>query len=251
MRYQEIAIIILITLMAGVACAEQTNSLYLRQEEEIQKNALRGKMEGVSSQGSGTRKDNTKGPNTFQAKSIRKASWTSVEESQPKGFHVHDLITIQILESSKSSTQAKTKTERETEVDFAIKDWIRLTDMNLRPDKQTRGDPRIAGSFTRDFDSKGDISRADTLSAKIQEEVIDVLPNGTLSLEATHTVLTDDETTVITLTGKCRSKDIGIDNSIISSKIARCVVKKEHFGTARNATKQGWAMKLLDILNPF
>ncbi len=257
MRYQWIASKMLITLAlllamtVSIAHADQNNSLYSRKEKEIQQNALRGKMEGISSKGQKSGQKDRKGQESNNSKSIHKASWTSVEESRPKGYHIHDLVTIQILESSKHTTKAKAKTERDTAVNFAIEDWVKLTDLKLRPDVQSHGDPTIAGSFTRDFDSKGDISRSDSLSAKIQAEVVDVLPNGSLVLEATHTVLTDDETTVITLTGKCRSKDIGVDNTIISSKIARCVVKKEHFGMVRGATKQGFFMQLMDFLNPF
>jgi flagellar basal body L-ring protein FlgH len=66
-----------------------------------------------------------------------------------------------------------------------------------------------------------------------------------------HSVITDEEETTITLTGVCRSKDVGADNTILSTQLARLDVQKHHRGTARDATKPGLLGGLLDWLTLF
>ena len=260
------------------ATTGQSNSLYLRAEEELSARKVRGGM--VNSHGSvttskfgspgagqklnanlGRRSVASGGAFGLEGRSrsniarnitsVSEASWFAVEEPTPKDFREHDLITIIVHEVSKHSVKADAKAEREHTIDFKLKDWLRLSDGNLRPDRQLRGDPSIAGDFNREFEGKSDIKREDSLSARIQAEIIDVLPNGTLVLEATHSMTVDDETTLITLIGTCRSKDIGIDNTIISSKIARLEIKKTHTGMARDTTKRSLLARALDFLNPF
>ncbi len=245
-----IVIMIVMAVAPGaMAATDQNSSMYLRGEQEFQQKIMRAKtnqaaeMTGLATEETG---------NVTQAYTpIIEASWTAVEEPSPKGFRVHDLITIQVNEVSSHSSKADSKTERDGKVDFKLTDWIKLTGGDLRPAPQRSGDLAIGGSATRDFEGKGDVSRKDSLMARIQAEVVDVYPNGNLCLEARHTVITDDETTIITLTGICRSKDVSVANTIISSQIADLRIQKQHEGMARDATKRSWIHSFLDWLNPF
>ena len=78
-----------------------------------------------------------------------------------------------------------------------------------------------------------------------------MLPNGNLRLEATHTIVTNEEETYITLTGICRSKDVGIDNKVLSDNLARLEIRKVHKGIARDANKRGLLSGLIDMLAIF
>jgi len=230
----------LVVAVSGV-WAGQNNSLYQRGA------AMRAQTAGNTNAGS----EDKQGAGSHSREGFMKVNWLTVQEPTPKDIQVHDLVSIIIHEVSKHSTKADTKTERETSVDFSLSDWVRLNGVNLRPDRQSRGDPKINGSFARDFEGTGDITREDQLTARIQAEVIDVLPNGNLVLEATQSIVTEEESSTITLTGLCRGKDVGPDNTIMSSQVYNLKIKKEHDGTAHNATKQGFIMKFLDFLNPF
>ncbi|MBN1763972.1 MAG: flagellar basal body L-ring protein FlgH [Sedimentisphaerales bacterium] len=254
-------LLIMLTWPAAL-CQGQNNSLFLRAEQKYRAGSIRGKnmdMSTGSPAGSGpvqvSATDSRESANKIvldkNITPIMEAHWFAVEEPAPKDFRVHDLVTIIVNEVSKHTVKAESEAQREHSIDFALEEWIRLTDGNLRPDKQSRGDPKIKGSVEREFQGESDIQREDTLMARIQAKVIDVMPNGNLILEATHTVVVDDEVTRITLTGTCRSKDVGIDNSIISSKIADLEIQKKHTGMARDATKRSVLMEILDFLNPF
>jgi len=229
-----------------------TNSIYNRAVEEISNQRLRSFADDSSG------KTNAVGNFSVNADQVgqprvrgNSASWIAVDKPRPKDVRVHDLVTIIVNEVSKHASKEDTKSEREYSVDAALKDWLRYSSGSLRPDKQPSGDPKIGFSYEREFEGKGDNKRSDTLSARIQAEVIDVMPNGNLILEATHKVVTNEEETVITLTGTCRSKDVGVDNTIISTQLARLDVRKHHKGIVRDANKRGLLSGLVDWLAIF
>jgi len=248
-------ILILLLLAPGLAGAGQNNSLYWRSSLDKaaggdSASSPSGDFSAKASRPNGG--DRSTGESVLgRNKSIYRASWFAVEEPSPKDFRVHDLITIIVNEVSKHTTKEDTKADRDYGLDTTISDWIRLTGGNLRPDKQLHGDPKIGVSMKKEFEGKSDIKREDTLIARIQAEVIDIKPNGNLLLEATHRVITNDETTIITLTGTCRSKDIGVDNTIISSQIAKLEISKQSSGIARDANKRGLLSGLWDWIALF
>ncbi|MBN2376819.1 MAG: flagellar basal body L-ring protein FlgH [Sedimentisphaerales bacterium] len=229
-----------------------TNSIYNRAVSENRNQRLRS-FAGDSSGNSNTMGNSSVNVDKVDLPRIsgKSASWIAVDKPRPKDVRVHDLVTIIVNEVSKHSSKEDTKSEREYSIDAALQDWLRYSSGSLRPDKQPNGDPKIGLSYEREFEGKGDNKRSDTLSARIQAEVIDVMPNGNLILEATHKVVTNEEETVITLTGTCRSKDVGVDNTIISTQLARLDVRKHHKGIVRDANKRGLLSGLIDWLAIF
>lgn len=246
-----ISIFVLLVLapQQGLTQNKQTNSLYLRAETKMLARKARG----------GLAKSETSQQDAFGegysgnggSVSAIKASWFTVDEPEPKDFRVHDLVTIVVHEVSKHTTKADTKADREYSFDARIEEYIRFADQAIQPALQKNGSPRIKLSLDKEFEGEGDIKREDTLSARIQAEIIDVLPNGNLVLEAAHTVITDAESSTITLTGMCRSKDVGIDNSVLSSRLHDLMVRKFHSGMAHDATRRGIISGLFDWINLF
>jgi len=247
---------ILLLLLAGW-CAGQSNSLFLR--------GYKSSIRSADGKETGRSYINTSGPGQsdtdkmtqqvlereVKSMPVLKASWITVEEPSPKDFRVHDLITIVVNEVSKNSTKADNKTNREYEMSSQISDWFDFANGGVRASEKKNGEPKLGMKFKSEFEGEGDISREDMLMARIQAEIIDVLPNGNIVLEATHTVSTDEEETKITLTGTCRTKDVGIDNTIISSKLSNLELQKRHKGMARDVNKPGMVTRVLNFLNPF
>ncbi len=229
-----------------------TNSIYNRAVKEIRNQRLRSFGDDGSSNANvvGNSSVNTGKTERPRARG-NSDSWIAVDKPRPKDIRVHDLVTIVVHEVSKHASKEDTKSERGYSIDAALKDWLRFNSGSIRPDKQPSGDPKVSFSFEREFEGKGNNKRSDTLSARIQAEVIDVMPNGNLILEATHKVVTNEEETTITLTGTCRSKDVGVDNTIISTQLARLDVRKHHKGIVRDANKRGLLSGLIDWLAIF
>jgi len=202
----------------GVAVAGENNSIF--QQAYTAKQALTGRANSFSgSDGHEERKSSMMGyKNRVTAV---EASWITVDVPRQKDYRVHDFVTIIVNEVSRSRTKSKSKLERENTIEAILEDWVRLDNGRLRPDAQRGGNPSIVAGIEREFEGKGETDRRDMLTVRITAEITDVLPNGNLVLEATKSITTDEDVTRVTLTGMCRSSDIGADNTIISSKLAR------------------------------
>lgn len=250
LKVSEIIIIVILLSLMGtlMAWADQNNSLFTK---KVQEKSYSPSHDRASDS---RRLHSPSHPEVppKQRVSALEASWITVTIPQPKDFRVRDLIEIVVHEVSKHSTKADTKLERENDIDASLDDWIRFgSGGSLRPDLQSRGDPRVKGGIKREFEGKGEAKRQDELSARIMAEIIDILPNGNLVLEASKTVTTDEDETILTLTGTCRSSDIGPGNSLISSKLAKLEVAKLSKGATRDATKRGLIHRIFDKFNPF
>ena len=238
-------------IFCGVSWAGQRNSLLLRSDAEVSMKRSRGGYMSGRLQAPGRSFSLSRRNSLHEGMGVMEVSWMTVDIPQPKDFRVHDLISIIVNEVSKSSSKADRRSDRENTIEAKLEDWIRFTGFGVRPDKQSGGDPAVTAGIEREFKGKGWVKREDILTARIQAEIIDVLPNGNLVLEARKIVVTDDDATMVTLTGICRSKDVMADNSVISTKLASLEVRKTHSGSARDAVKRGFLTQLLDRLSPF
>ncbi len=110
---------------------------------------------------------------------------------------------------------------------------------------------QLQTSGQRDFTGTAQVERDDTFVGRITAEVIDVKPNGTLTLEAKEDIKTDEEDQKVSLIGTCRVEDITPDNSILSNQLYNLSLSKQHKGAVKDTTERGIFTRLLDSINPF
>jgi flagellar L-ring protein FlgH len=79
--------------------------------------------------------------------------------------------------------------------------------------------PELDINFRKEFSGDGDYRRRDDLSSRITAEVVEVLPNGNVVLEARTHIKIDDEESLMKLTGVCRPEDVTSANTILSNQI--------------------------------
>src|SRR4029078_8654390 len=79
--------------------------------------------------------------------------------------------------------------------------------------------PGVRYTGKRDFKGEGTVDRSDRFTTRVQAEVLDVKPNGTLVLQARSRIKTDDEERYFILTGTCRVDDVSADNTILSRQL--------------------------------
>ena len=77
------------------------------------------------------------------------------------------------------------------------------------------------------------------MTTRLEAEVIDVKPNGTLVLQARRHMQIDEETISVTLTGLCRVQDVDATNSMLSTDMHDLNLKKITTGQVRDTTKRG------------
>lgn len=164
----------------------------------------------------------------------------------------HDLITIIIKEQSEFKSEGSTKLDKKADLTAAINQFLKLNLRNTELEN-TIGTviPKIDIEGEMGFDGKGTAERKDSLSVRLQAEVVDVKPNGNLVLQGRRRIKTDDEDRAFLVSGIVRVQDVTLDNTVLSTQMYDFDLDQQTKGTVREATKRGWLPRLLDALNPF
>ncbi|HEY0010047.1 MAG TPA: flagellar basal body L-ring protein FlgH [Tepidisphaeraceae bacterium] len=179
-------------------------------------------------------------------------SLVAVPVPKPKIMQKHDLLTIIVREQSEYTSEGGIDAKKSAGFDAKIEQFPKfdLADFTLG-NAITNIKPQIKLTGDREFKGEGNVDRKDSLTARIQAEVVDVKPNGTLVVQARKRIKTDEEEQLFVLTGVCRVQDVTPDNSVLSTQLYDLDVRKTHTGVVRDATKRGWIPRAVDWINPF
>lgn len=175
---------------------------------------------------------------------------------EPRAFSEHDLITIVVNESFRTDLDSELSVEKSSEYSGGINEFPRLTladllDLQLNPNTFDNGRVTLDTEFESEFEGEGEYARSERMTGEIQAEVIEVLPNGTLVLEARKTLINDEEEVVIVATGRCRVEDVSPENTIRSSELANLVIDKQHEGQLMESTEKGLISRVMDFIFGF
>ncbi len=183
-------------------------------------------------------------------KTIENQSLIAVPTLPPKGFQVHDLITIVVRHQRSFKSDAELENKKKFEIQSELDAFLKFTEGGWGATNFRRGRPNVDYKFDSKVTNEGGTSRDDRLTTRITAEIIDVKPNGTIVLQARNTVKFDEETSVMTLTGICRKEDVTPDNSVLSTQLADLHIDVQNSGAVRDGSRRGWLTTLLDILRP-
>lgn len=180
-------------------------------------------------------------------------SFMAVPDPIPRTLRKHDQVTIIVREESEFRSKGITRTKKEDAFEAQLEEFIRLKIRNAEIEGGALGTspPSIKLGGSRDFKGEGQVNRSDRFTTRVQAEVLDVKPNGTLVLQARSRIKTDDEERFFILTGVCRVEDVNADNTILSSQLYDKHLEQKNKGNVRNATRRGWLGNLLDVVSPF
>jgi flagellar L-ring protein precursor FlgH len=179
-------------------------------------------------------------------------SFFAVPAPEPKVLKKHDLVTIIVREESEQKSEGTTDLKKQADFDAKLEQFVKLSVENWAL-KNSIGQeiPEIKANGSRNLKGEATVDRTDSLTLRVQAEIIDVKPNNTLVLQARATIKTDEEEQTLTLSGDCRAEDITPDNTVLSTQLYDKQVTKTHKGAVRDTTKRGFIPRLLDVVNPF
>jgi len=184
--------------------------------------------------------------------SLAGVSFFSVPEPEPRVIKKHDLVTVIIREESEFTSDGTTETKREALLDARIEELIRISKLHISGGGVDPSNPlSIKANGQREFKGEGTVDFKDKLTVRITAEVLDVKPNGTLVLQGRKDIRVAEEFTRFIIAGVCRAEDVTPDNTVLSTQLKDFDLRKTQTGRVRNATRRGWATKLLDAINPF
>jgi flagellar L-ring protein FlgH len=177
----------------------------------------------------------------------------AVPEQEPRVLKKHDLVNILVEESSSATSTGSTDLQKSADFDAKVDQWVymNLANMSLHGTGQATNPVELKLEGARDFKGDATVDRADNVQLRLEAEVIDVKPNGTLVIQARKHIKTDEEEQTAILTGICRVQDVDATNTVLSTDLHDLDLQKMHTGAVRDTTKRGLLSRLLDFLNPF
>jgi flagellar L-ring protein FlgH len=178
--------------------------------------------------------------------------WTDAKGSMfedTKANYVGDTVIVDIVENASSRMDVNTESNRNTRMRVGVPTLnafgyaTRLgggDDANL-----------ISTDFSNSFAGEAESDRSGQVTASIAARVIEVLPNGNLSIFGRRAMKIDNETQYIIVSGIVRPQDIAASNRVQSTFLADSRI--EYYGTGALADKQkpGWGNRLIDNIWPF
>lgn len=186
---------------------------------------------------------------------FERVSYDAVLPLPPREFNLQDLVTIVIREQSTATLENKLNTEKKYTLNDGVTSFpvLNLGDLlNGQIHNSTSSNlPTANLKADHKFESTGSYDRSDTLTTRLTARIVDIKPNGVLTLEARTFIQNDDEKQTIAVTGFARPEDIAADNSVLSTQMFDLRVKKVHEGELHNITQKGLLTKLLEALFNF
>ena len=167
---------------------------------------------------------------------------------KPRVFKEHDLVQIVVRETTRIESFQGLETDKEYALTGGVKAFPGLSEYAAAHILDYT-EVELAGD--KEFDGEGEYAREDNLTTRLAAEVIEILPNGNLVLEARTRIKTDEEEMFTQLTGICRPEDITAANTILSNQIFDLKVEKMHFGQVRDAANKGILARVLDAVFAF
>ncbi len=178
-------------------------------------------------------------------------SWTMASHiySDRKARRIGDIVTVAIQESSESAKNAKTSTKKAASASGSANATMPMNGRTFNWGSSKA--PAWQLDASQAFEGGGTTANSDSFLATVSVTVRDVLPNGSLFIEGTRSVLIRDDRVTIILSGVVRPEDISNDNMVLSTKIADAAIRYSTSGTLARSQEKGFFMRLIDWLNPF
>lgn len=182
--------------------------------------------------------------------SLWKPETGSLLLSDNRARRIGDIVTVVVQESNEAAKANNTKTSKKTGINASISSFL----FGAAQDRfLTRGGkyPAMAMNSDNSFDGGGTIANSERINARIAVRVVEVLPNGNLTLEGRRSTMVAGEQQEAILRGVIRQEDLQPDNSVFSYNVADANLKFVSKGTVSDSQKRGWFTKIFEKVTPF
>lgn len=167
--------------------------------------------------------------------------------------YVGDTVIVDIVENSSSNMDVNTDTSRNSSMNIGIPTMVfgnKTTTSMLGP-ASTPGGTMLGTSFSNSVKGQAQSDRTGQVTASIAVRVIEVLPNGNLSLFGRRAMKVDNEVQYIVVSGVVRPQDISATNRVDSTYMADSRIEYYGKGQLSDKQKPGWGTRLIDNIWPW
>ena len=175
--------------------------------------------------------------------------------SDHKAMHVHDIVTVVISETAKSSN---TGSRALSSSDSSALGGGTFTS-NGANSTLTSAANTLNGFSSIGFESdskstfagQGSATKDASFTTKVSARIVKILSNGNYFITGKREILIDDQKQLIQISGVIRPYDIDQYNNIDSAKMSEAKILYKTEGDMDRATKQGWGTKMVQAIWPF
>ena len=188
--------------------------------------------------------------------------------AKPRASRVRDRVTFVIAENTSTAINAKTELDSENSTTWNLSNWFTLDrndegNLRLKPYSMTTNDgsvntgqqgdqyAQVKMDTKSEHDAEGKTSRSNTFKTKLSGQVIEVLPNTHLVVEAKKTIQINGEVQTVTLVGVVDPNDLNEESEVEGERIIDLHVAFTGKGEVSDTIRPGWMSRLVNKFKPF
>ncbi len=175
---------------------------------------------------------------------------------------IGDILTINIVDTSKSDLKAETKNDRTSSNNLGVANYFgnkefagnlsgQLGGPNFGMKGLVGAENMVSASTAQKFQSKGETKRESAVTASVGCRIVNILPGGVMQVEGARQTRVNNENQIIVVKGLVRPIDVTPDNTVASTQLADCQIEYYGEGDLADRQKSGWLARLLDNVWPF
>jgi len=149
-----------------------------------------------------------------------------------KAHNAGDLIIIHLSDNFTAASNAENKQQRQ----FAAQSSVTSLLGKLSANNTLQN--LLNGASSHSLDGKGASSMSSNVSVNFAAQILEVLPNGILVVQAARDITLGNDRQTILLRGLVRPGDLAPDNSISSTSVANLEVEIKGKGAVAEASRQ-------------
>jgi len=153
---------------------------------------------------------------------------------------VGDVLTITLMEATQATKADDLNTKKETSMSASAPSML-----GIAASAFTGQSLKTELASTKEFKGAGAADQSNSLSGNISVTVVELLPNGNLSVRGEKRVTLNQGDEFIRLSGIVRPVDINSSNIITSDKVADVTIMYVGDGAMADASKMGWLARIL------
>ena len=185
----------------------------------------------------------------------RASLWSGTRQSllgDRRAMQRGDILTVVIEIDERAEFSNATDRSRASSQNLGVPDFIGLPQrLDNRLPEGASSSSLVGINASSASSGDGSVKRREKLAMRVAATVVDVLPNGVLSIHGTQEVRVNFELRELTVTGYVRPADISRQNEITYDKIASARVSYGGRGQITDVQQPRYGQQILDVILPF